>query len=93
MVILAGEMSVDGFVSFVRCPRDGHRNGVGRQMPNGSVTSAQESEPTRARRRNRQVTRREEISPEFAQVLRDHFRDDVAELGELIGRDLSGWTR
>lgn len=47
----------------------------------------------RVRRRNRQVTRREEISPEFAQVLRDHFRDDVAELGELIDRDLSGWTR
>ena len=47
----------------------------------------------RVRRRNRQVTRREEISPEFARRLRDHFRDDVAELGELIGRDLSGWTR
>lgn len=47
----------------------------------------------RVRRRNRQVTRREEITPEFAQVLRDHFRDDVGELGELIGRDLSAWTR
>lgn len=47
----------------------------------------------RVRRGNRQVTRREEISPEFAQRLRDHFRDDVAELGELIGRDLSDWTR
>ena len=46
----------------------------------------------RVRRSNRQVTRREEISPEFAQTLRDHFRDDVAELGELIGRDLSAWT-
>lgn len=47
----------------------------------------------RVRRRNREVTRREEISPEFAQVLRDHFRDDVGELGELIGRDLGAWTR
>ncbi len=47
----------------------------------------------RVRRGNRQVTRREEISPEFAQRLRDHFRDDVAELGELIGRDLGAWTR
>ncbi len=47
----------------------------------------------RLRRRNRQVTRREEIAPEFVQELREHFRDDVAELGELIGRDLSAWTR
>ncbi len=47
----------------------------------------------RMRRRNREVTRREEISPEFEQALRDYFRDDVAELGELIGRDLSAWTR
>jgi hypothetical protein len=47
----------------------------------------------RVRRTNRQVTRREEISPAFAQELREHFRDDVAELGELIGRDLSAWTR
>ena len=47
----------------------------------------------RVRRRNRAVTRREEISPAFAGVLRSHFRDDVAELGELIGRDLSAWTR
>ena len=47
----------------------------------------------RVRRRNRQVTRREEITPEFADALRAHFRDDVGELGELIGRDLSGWTR
>ena len=47
----------------------------------------------RVRRRNREVTRRGEISPEFAHTLRDHFRDDVAELGELIGRDLGHWTR
>jgi hypothetical protein len=47
----------------------------------------------RVRRTNRQVTRREEISPAFAEELREHFRDDVAELGELIGRDLSAWTR
>ncbi|WP_217913674.1 sulfotransferase [Miltoncostaea marina] len=46
----------------------------------------------RVRRRNRLVTRREEISPAFAQELREHFRQDVAELGELIGRDLSAWT-
>jgi hypothetical protein len=47
----------------------------------------------RVRRTNRQVTRREEISPEFAERLRAYFRDDVALLGDLIGRDLSGWTR
>jgi len=47
----------------------------------------------RVRRSNRQVTRREEISPAFAQELREHFRDDVADLGELIGRDLAAWTR
>ena len=32
----------------------------------------------RVRRTNRQVTRREEISPEFADRLRAYFRDDVA---------------
>jgi hypothetical protein len=47
----------------------------------------------RVRRTNRQVARREEITPEFAERLRAHFRDDVADLGEQIGRDLSGWTR
>jgi hypothetical protein len=46
----------------------------------------------RVRRRNREVTTRREIDPGFAQELRDHFRDDVAELGDLIGRDLSAWT-
>jgi hypothetical protein len=46
----------------------------------------------RVRRSNRQVARRPEITPAFAQELRDHFRDDVAELGALIGRDLSAWT-
>ena len=46
----------------------------------------------RVRRRNRQVIRREEISPAFARELRAYFRDDVEELGELIGRDLSAWT-
>ena len=46
----------------------------------------------RVRRSNRQVARREEITPAFAQELRDHFREDVGELGELIGRDLSAWT-
>ena len=46
----------------------------------------------RVRRGNRQVTRRREIDPDLAAELRDHFRDDVGELGELIGRDLSGWV-
>ena len=46
----------------------------------------------RVRRTNRQVTRREEVAPEFAERLRAYFRDDVALLGELIGRDLSAWT-
>jgi hypothetical protein len=46
----------------------------------------------RVRRGNRQVTRRRETDPELAAELRDHFRDDVGELGELIGRDLSGWV-
>ena len=45
----------------------------------------------RVRRRNREVTRRGAIDPAFAAELRDHFRDDVGELGELIGRDLGGW--
>ncbi|MGD9695979.1 MAG: sulfotransferase domain-containing protein [Thermoleophilia bacterium] len=48
---------------------------------------------TRLRRRNRQVVQRDGLSPELRRALADHFRDDVAELGELIGRDLSAWTR
>jgi hypothetical protein len=36
--------------------------------------------------------RRSEIDPALAAELRDHFRDDVGELGELIGRDLGGWV-
>jgi hypothetical protein len=47
----------------------------------------------RVRRTNREVTRRQEISPEFADRLRAYFRDDVALLGDLIGRDLGAWTR
>jgi hypothetical protein len=46
----------------------------------------------RVRRGNRQVMRRRPIDPGFAAELRDHFRDDVGELGELIGRDLGGWV-
>lgn len=46
----------------------------------------------RVRRSNRTVAPRREISPEFTAELRDHFRDDVHELGGLIGRDLSHWT-
>jgi Sulfotransferase family len=46
----------------------------------------------RVRRSNRQVARRREIDPDLAAELRDHFRDDVGELGELIGRDLDGWV-
>jgi hypothetical protein len=46
----------------------------------------------RVRRTNRQVTRREDISPEFADRLRAYFRDDVALLSDLVGRDLSAWT-
>lgn len=46
----------------------------------------------RVRRSNRQVAPRADLDPAFARELRDHFRDDVRELGELIGRDLSAWT-
>lgn len=46
----------------------------------------------RVRRRNREVARRPETDPAFVARLREHFRDDVAELGDLIGRDLRGWV-
>ena len=36
--------------------------------------------------------KRTALRPEFAQHLKDVFRDDVAETGALIGRDLSAWT-
>ncbi|CAN5530906.1 hypothetical protein BH11ARM2_BH11ARM2_02290 [soil metagenome] len=37
------------------------------------------------------VEKKQEISPELRAELADHFRDDVALLGDLTGRDLSGW--
>jgi hypothetical protein len=47
----------------------------------------------RVRRHNREVAPRRQIDAAFAAELRDYFREDVALLGELIGRDLSAWTR
>jgi hypothetical protein len=40
---------------------------------------------------NRKRTPPEPLRPAFAAELADHFADDVALLGELMGRDLSGW--
>lgn len=45
------------------------------------------------RARNRVVAERQAISPEFAQELREYFAEDVALLGDLLDRDLSGWVR
>ncbi len=47
----------------------------------------------RLRHRNRQVTGRQELDPALDRELREFFREDVGELGELIGRDLSAWSR
>jgi Sulfotransferase domain len=47
----------------------------------------------RVRRRNRATRAREAIDARFAAQLRAYFAEDVAKLGELIGRDLSAWTR
>ena len=46
----------------------------------------------RVRRRNRVEAERAPLAPEFVAEMADHFRDDVASLSELIGRDLSHWT-
>lgn len=46
----------------------------------------------RVRARNRVVAARPPIDPAFARELARYFRDDVALLGGLIGRDLSAWT-
>lgn len=46
----------------------------------------------RVRERNRVVTRRPAISPAFRNELAAHFREDVRDLSELVGRDLSAWT-
>ena len=35
---------------------------------------------------------RQKLRPEFVEVLKDAFRDDVARTGQLLGRDLSHWT-
>ena len=35
---------------------------------------------------------RQPIDPVLRRSLQDEFRDEVATLGELLGRDLSGWT-
>lgn len=46
----------------------------------------------RVRSRNRVEAERQELDPAFRAALADHFRDDVARLSEVLGRDLSGWT-
>lgn len=38
-------------------------------------------------------TEREPLPPAFIAELKDYFRDDIAQLAELTGRDLSHWTR
>jgi sulfotransferase family protein len=47
----------------------------------------------RLRGRNREVVRRPPPQAGLVQEMREHFRADVADLGTLIGRDLSAWTR
>jgi len=46
----------------------------------------------RVRARNRVEAERAPLDPRFLDALAAHFRDDVALLSELIGRDLSHWT-
>lgn len=46
----------------------------------------------RVRARNRVEAERTPLDPAFRDALADHFRDDVALLSELIGRDLTHWT-
>lgn len=41
---------------------------------------------------NARETTRAAVAPHVAERLRDLFRDDVARLGGLLGRDLSAWT-
>lgn len=45
------------------------------------------------RRLNRVARPREPLSPTFAAELVDYFREDIGQLGELIGRDLTHWYR
>lgn len=46
----------------------------------------------RVRRRNRVEAERAPLDPAFAAELAEYFRDDVALLSDLVGRDLSHWT-
>jgi hypothetical protein len=46
----------------------------------------------RVRARNRVEAERAPLPPEYLDRLAAYFRDDVALLSELIGRDLTGWT-
>ena len=45
----------------------------------------------RVRARNRVVRGRGSVDPAFRSELTAYYRDDVALLGDLLGRDLSGW--
>lgn len=45
----------------------------------------------RLRERNRVTAQRERISPGLERELKEYFRDDVARLGALLGRDLGHW--
>lgn len=46
----------------------------------------------RVRARNRIEAERSPLDPAFLERLAEHFREDVALLSDLIGRDLSHWT-
>ena len=45
----------------------------------------------RLKKANTRVAERPALSPELRRELSDYFREDVAELGRLLHRDLSGW--
>jgi hypothetical protein len=46
----------------------------------------------RIKQRNRKTARRRALSPAFEAELKDYFREDVARLGDLLGRDLGHWV-
>jgi len=47
----------------------------------------------RLRRLNRRTDSRAPLRPEFRRALVEHFADEVRQLEELLGRDLSRWRR
>jgi Sulfotransferase domain len=76
-------------MNLLRHPPEPLRRGVSAMVPQGPKVAAWRF----LLRLNRRTARRPPMTTAVRHQLEEHFSPGVASLGELIGRDLSGWTR